>query len=152
MVQLWLNYEILAFIKTVLRGLLIFVYLLLPIPNIRKTQWHVGWGVGAVGVLNNNEQTQVQLIIIPSIHLALTVCIGKPFNSTSTLKLKQNLRIKQLLCGTAKLDRQMAYKEAHNERFLFCFKVSNMAGTAVITTKSCIIIFHYPESKTRRVK
>lgn len=103
-----------------------------------------------------NKPKFVQLMIIASIHSALTTCIGKPFNSTSTLKLKQNLCVKQLLCGTAKFHRQMAYEEAHNERFLFCFEVNNMSGTAVITkvceAKSCVIIFYYPESKTRRVK
>ena len=64
--------------------------------------------VGAVGKLN--EQTQVQLIMLASIHLALTACIGRPSNSTSTLNLKQNRCVKQLFGGTAKSDKQHTKK------------------------------------------
>ena len=34
-----------------------------------------------------------------TIYSALTTCIGKPCNSISTLKLKPNLHVKQLLCS-----------------------------------------------------
>lgn len=87
--------------------------------------------MGAVRKLNNNEQAQAQLAIIGSTHLALTACIGKPFNPTSTLKPKQSLCVKRLLYVTARFDRQMAYKAAQNERFLFCFEENNMSVTAV---------------------
>ena len=87
--------------------------------------------MGAVRKLNNNEGTQAQLVVIGSTHSALTACIGKPFNSTSTPKLKRSLCVKWLLYVTARFDRQMAHKEAHNERLLFCFEENNMSVTAV---------------------
>lgn len=44
------------------------------------------------------------------VYFVLTTYIGKPFNSVSTPKLKENLCVKQLLHGTANfVVRQMAY-------------------------------------------
>lgn len=45
---------------------------------------------------------------------------------------------------------KLAYSDAHDERFSFCFEVNKRSGTAVIAkvceTKPCVIIFDYHAS------